>query len=403
MKPQTTIQRSRLMSLILILFFTGVITGYSQTPTTSEKGGNSYVVIGAFAFEKNAIKLITYAKSLNIKADYQLHPTKDIYYVYEISENATAERDRILANYPQFYDVWVYRGTLGRNQNINKPNVKISEENKLSDVDNINKVKESNEVAKYSEAKEESKSRLEKKENVYYLYLNTVNAKNLKEVNGKVNIIDPVRAKQLQVAKSHELVEVKDPNNGSSQIKLATDMFGFREVQQTINLKNPINDSTKRVIHMIGDSIIVDFEMQRFKKGDVLVMYNVYFFIDAAIMKPESIYELNSLLDMLKENNKLLVRIHGHTNGNSSGKIIHLDPEDRNFFSLNAEHKEGRGSAKKLSLYRAYTIQRWLIEQGISEDRMEIKGWGGKQMIYDKNDPMAFKNVRVEIEILEDK
>ncbi|HNP19164.1 MAG TPA: OmpA family protein [Fulvivirga sp.] len=390
------------MSITLILFFAGVFTGYSQTPSNSEKEGKSYVVIGAFAFEKNAIKLANYAKTLNIKADYQLHPTKDIFYVYEIAENATAERDRILANFPQFYDVWVYRGILGRNQDINKPNVKISEGNKLPDVNKSNQVKKSKKTAENTLVNEDAESRLEKKENVYYLYLNTVNAKNLKEVKGKVNIIDPVRAKQLQVAKSLELVEVKDPNNGSSQIKLATDMFGFREVQQNVNLKDPINDSTKSVIHMIGDSIIVDFAMQRFKKGDVLVMYNVYFFIDAAIMKPESIYELNSLLDMLKENNKLFVRIHGHTNGNSSGKIIHLDPEDKNFFSLNAEHKEGRGSAKKLSLYRAYTIQRWLIEQGISEDRMEIKGWGGKKMIYDKNDPQAFKNVRVEIEILED-
>ncbi|MEM9858640.1 MAG: OmpA family protein, partial [Bacteroidota bacterium] len=83
-------------------------------------------------------------------------------------------------------------------------------------------------------------------------------------------------------------------------------------------------------------------------------------------------------------------------------KIIHLDPEDKNFFSLKADHLETNGSAKKLSLFRAYTIQHWLIDQGIAENRMEIKGWGGKKMIYDKHDSQADKNVRVEIEITAD-
>ncbi|MEQ8926423.1 MAG: hypothetical protein RLO81_11455 [Fulvivirga sp.] len=63
---------------------------------------------------------------------------------------------------------------------------------------------------------------------------------------------------------------------------------------------------------------------------------------------------------------------------------------------------ETKASAKKLSEYRAYTIQHWLMDQGIEENRMEIKGWGGKKMLYDKHSSLAEKNVRVEIEILEE-
>ena len=43
---------------------------------------------------------------------------------------------------------------------------------------------------------------------------------------------------------------------------------------------------------------------------------------------------------------------------------------------------------------------RWLLEQGIDKKRMELKGWGGKKMIYGKTDKLAGRNVRVEIEIL---
>ncbi|MEM6755463.1 MAG: OmpA family protein, partial [Cyanobacteria bacterium P01_C01_bin.38] len=241
-----------------------------------------------------------------------------------------------------------------------------------------------------------------KKEGVYHLYFNLLNAKKLKEVKGRVKVIDAERSKQLLVAKSHEIVNIKNPNNGSNRIKVASDIFGFKDVQYTLDLDNPVTDSTSAYVETIGDSIIVNFMLDRYRKGDVLVMYNVYFYRDAAIMKSESIYELNSLLDMLQENENYKVKIHGHTNGNSQGKIIHLDPEDKNFFSLKANHLETNGSAKKLSLYRAYSIQHWLIDQGIAEERMEIKGWGGKRMLYDKHDTQADQNVRVEIEILEE-
>jgi outer membrane protein OmpA-like peptidoglycan-associated protein len=60
------------------------------------------------------------------------------------------------------------------------------------------------------------------------------------------------------------------------------------------------------------------------------------------------------------------------------------------------------GSAKDLSRQRAETIKRWLTENGIAEDRIEISAWGGKRPIYDKHSVNARKNVRVEVEVLQD-
>jgi outer membrane protein OmpA-like peptidoglycan-associated protein len=146
----------------------------------------------------------------------------------------------------------------------------------------------------------------------------------------------------------------------------------------------------------------VRFNLQWHKKGDIITMYNVYFYNDAAIMKPESKYELNCLLDMLKQNPSYIIKLHGHTNGNSPGKIIKLKPDDDHFFQITSNNEEVFGSAKELSLERAYTIKRYLIAHGISADRMTVKGWGGKKMIYNKNDPLAKRNVRVEVEIIAD-
>lgn len=97
------------------------------------------------------------------------------------------------------------------------------------------------------------------------------------------------------------------------------------------------------------------------------------------------------------------IKVHGHTNGNSHGKVLHLSEGDKNFFSLKGDtHEEMQASAKKLSEFRAYTLEHWLLNQGISEDRVSSIGWGGKKMIYDKHDSKAHRNVRVEIEILEE-
>ena len=152
---------------------------------------------------------------------------------------------------------------------------------------------------------------------------------------------------------------------------------------------------------MVEDGkITVPFELVRLRKGDYAVMYNVYFFKDAAIMRPESKYEVDALVEMMQENPKYKIRIHGHTNGNSSGKIIYMG-DSQNFFSLEGG-RNSNGSAKALSEARANIIRDYLISNGVEAERMEVKAWGGKKALYDKNSARAKENVRVEVEILEE-
>ena len=77
-----------------------------------------------------------------------------------------------------------------------------------------------------------------------------------------------------------------------------------------------------------------------------------------------------------------------------------MTKESDAFFSLN-DTKEGFGTAKELSEERAVIIRDYLVKNGVSADRMQIKAWGGKKPIHDKMSPRAAENVRVEIEILE--
>ena len=221
------------------------------------------------------------------------------------------------------------------------------------------------------------------------------NTQNNKKVAGEVDLVNEA-GRKLVSYKGNEVIEVKKVD-ASGNIILACEVLGYRKLLFKLNYDNPF--LTDGVTRGENEEAVVPFGLVRLQRGDIAVMYNVYFFKDAAIMRPESLYEINNLLSMMNENEKYKILIHGHTNGNAAGKIITMG-ESKNYFSL-SDTKDGRGSAKKLSEARAEVIREYMIDQGINPERMEIKAWGGKRPLYDKNHSLAQSNVRVEIEIIE--
>jgi outer membrane protein OmpA-like peptidoglycan-associated protein len=135
------------------------------------------------------------------------------------------------------------------------------------------------------------------------------------------------------------------------------------------------------------------------KKGTMEKLDYIYFYRDASVLRPESKFAIDELLNLLKENPKQVIRIHGHTNGNDPGKIIRRTEESTDFFSLK-NTIEDYGSAKELSLLRAEQIRDYLVASGIEKGRMSIKAWGGKKPLFPVDDDRAEANVRVEIEIV---
>jgi outer membrane protein OmpA-like peptidoglycan-associated protein len=222
----------------------------------------------------------------------------------------------------------------------------------------------------------------------------------LKEVPGYITIIDGARSKAMKSVSTNQIHQLAAPNTQSKEIIALCNIFGYLKVQFKMNIDDPMSSPDKSRISESGGVTTVKFELSRHKVGDILTMYHVYFYNNSAIMKPESKFELNSLLGMLKENEKLIIKIHGHTNGNAAGKLINLKEDDNEYFKVTSNNDEKTGSAKELSKARANIIMRWLVDQGIEKKRMSLKGWGGKKMIYEKTDSMAGRNVRVEIEIL---
>lgn len=231
------------------------------------------------------------------------------------------------------------------------------------------------------------------------VFLSLYNARNNKVIEGEVEVIDTDRSRLITKVKGNGYLTLPDPKSKTETLTLLCNVFGYRKVQHEISYNNTEADTLKSFIHLVGNYYQVDFDLVRLHKGDIATLYNVYFYNDAAVMLPESTYELNNLLQMMKENPNYRIRLHGHTNGGAHGRLITMGPS-KNYFALTDDVKVGIGSAKDLSRERAETIARWLADNGIDAARMEVKAWGGSRMIHDKHSVNAKKNVRVEVEVL---
>jgi outer membrane protein OmpA-like peptidoglycan-associated protein len=385
-------------------------SGLSQSNTEPDviAGNQYYVVIGAFAVHDNATNFVRHASSLKLPASYALNTDKNLYYVYVLRtddrEKAVKEAQQIRWD-ASLADTWVYHGQILDAETIPDAAVapaltpvpsNVEEKESQSVVSAVASPERRPDSAAVNNEPIHASASIDEGEGKRFLF-HVFRANDGEAVEGEVDAIDVVRSKKIGSYKSNMPVRVSQ-NGNLSDVSFICEVFGYRRAQNTINFQDPL--AMDGVSQDSSQNIVVPFELVRLKKGDIAVMYNVYFFKDAAIMRPESNYEVNSLVEMLKENPKYKIKIHGHTNGSAYGKIVYMGKSD-NFFSL-SNTRDGFGSAKELSEERARIIRNYLISTGIEKDRMLIKAWGGKKPVQNKNSAKAQENVRVEIEILED-
>jgi len=107
------------------------------------------------------------------------------------------------------------------------------------------------------------------------------------------------------------------------------------------------------------------------------VLKNLYFVQSQPILLPESNPELDKIFDFLHKNVNVKIELQGHT-------------DNQGDFDLNL----------KLSKDRAETIKKYLVEKGISTNRIKTKGFGSTLPIASNaNELTRSKNRRVELMI----
>jgi outer membrane protein OmpA-like peptidoglycan-associated protein len=123
---------------------------------------------------------------------------------------------------------------------------------------------------------------------------------------------------------------------------------------------------------------ILEIGMKKIGSGKPMVLKNVFFNVDKWDLKEASKVELNIVAEFLRNNEKLFVEFGGHTD-NTGGE----------------EHN------KLLSNNRARSVYNYLIENGISDDRLSYKGYGSSVPIADNNtEEGRALNRRTELKII---
>ncbi len=94
------------------------------------------------------------------------------------------------------------------------------------------------------------------------------------------------------------------------------------------------------------------------KLGDKIILKNIFYDFDKSTLRPESVEELNKLIDFLQKRPTLRIEISGHTDNKGSARYN-----------------------KKLSDDRAKSVVNYLVDKGIDAGRLEAKGYGFDQPI----------------------
>lgn len=141
---------------------------------------------------------------------------------------------------------------------------------------------------------------------------------------------------------------------------------------ECLNCADPVTDDLN------FDSTYLTPEQPAFAVGSTFVMKDIFFEFDKSTLLQQSYFELIKLISLLETYPKMRIEIRGHTDAKGSDN-----------YNL------------RLSESRACAVADYLISKGISEKRIQSKGFG-KSVPIDSNDTEEgrARNRRVEFKIL---
>lgn len=149
---------------------------------------------------------------------------------------------------------------------------------------------------------------------------------------------------------------------------IKADVQGFYSMNYTIDLTETQSYKEEKL----------SISIKELKKGNEIVLNNLFFDFNKATLKPESFYELNELAETLKNQTNLRIEIAGHTDN--------VGADDYNL---------------KLSQERAQAVVNYLVQKGVSKDRLVAKGYGKtKPIAPNTTEQGRAQNRRVELRVL---
>ena len=159
--------------------------------------------------------------------------------------------------------------------------------------------------------------------------------------------------------------------------------FGKRQIKETTaeeTTEADILDAADMDVLVEEERSTLESKFDKAKKGDLVRINNINFYFNSERVMNQSLPLLDELLDIMLNNPKLVIEIHGH---------ICCNPNP---------------NETKLSYRRALIIFKYLNNYGVDLSRLAFRGYGSNDPIYrlpEKNEKERAANRRVEILIVE--
>jgi outer membrane protein OmpA-like peptidoglycan-associated protein len=364
-----------------------------------------YVTIGVFANPNNANRLVDKATKQGYSPAHSVRTLKKLNYVYILKttdkRKAYAQAIKLRVE-TEYKDAWVFDGTFDDTPVAivlpppvkEEPVVEIKPIEKTPEpapaIDSAALVKPIEVIEKPVEAPVVAKPTGKA---FYFKLINGADGSEVK--SGEVHLQESAKDTQFQVFKPGEIVYLETPKNKRGSYTVVTQVAGYGNISTVFDYENPAGEVGS------GNEVIIEVPVTKAKKGDYIDFNNVKFFKNASILLPASQTELDGVVDLLKENPKYKIKIHGHVNGTYSRDSF-TRGEKSEFFATNVtvDKITKNMSAKDLSTARAESISDYLISQSIEADRISVKGEGGKISIYPEQGSLGVLNDRIEIEFV---
>jgi len=115
----------------------------------------------------------------------------------------------------------------------------------------------------------------------------------------------------------------------------------------------------------------IEVYIEKIKQGGNVTLRNIFFDTDKYNLLPQSIRELDLLIDFLNQNETVNIEIQGHTDSMGDAKLN-----------------------QKLSLNRANAVYEYLLKNGIGGSRLTFKGFGASTPVANNNTEAGRKTNR---------
>lgn len=378
----------------------------------------NYVTIGVFGQGKQeyAVRFTDHASKMGFTAQYAINPKRKLYYVFLLQtddfKKAVSFMIRLRAE-SEFKDAWVFVGNLGEEHEVSKHVEAIPVRTATEAtgtvvtapalVDPVTKPGEQPAATEQkiiagtdSTATSTTKPAVKKVAKGKFFTFEFLNNDNGNVVRGEVHVQESKYAKQYQAYKANEMIDLLHPRNKDGIYFIRTIAPGYKTFETIINYKDPSSSIAETGP---DGELMVPIHLIRAKRGDYIEFSSVGFHRNSVIMQPAFQVELDGLVDLMKEHMNYRLRIHGHCNGEEPRSIVTLGKSPK-FFESDVTNGKKTASARELTDLRAEAAKGYLVFHGISADRLETKGEGGKMMVYPSNSVYANYNDRIEMEII---